>query len=303
MSRCSLDVLFFPASYSFVPVLTSAIKLVMFHDVTGFLYPQLVLGSWKDRLLWSWKSRLARYQADRILTVSDHSQVGLARWFGMSETEISVVGEAADPIFRRLAKPELTQALEQAGVRSGRRYLTYLGGFGPNKNLSRLVTAFADIADSEEVADVDLVMVGPYENEAFYSTAGGLMQLVKDQGLEDRVVFTGFLPDEEMVVLFNLSEAVALVSYNEGFGLPAVEAAACGCPCVATLSSPLPGLLREGGIFVDPLSVDEIKDGLWAVLADGERQARMSQAAHGAASELSWKRAAGQMLELLEQLK
>jgi glycosyltransferase involved in cell wall biosynthesis len=303
MSRYPLDVLFFPASYSFVPVFTRATKLVMFHDVTGFLYPHLVVGGWKNRLLWSWKSRLARYQADRILTVSDHSQVGLARWFGMSETEISVVGEAADPIFRKLPEPKLTNVLEQAGVRSGRRYLTYLGGFGPNKNLNRLVTAFADIADSKETADVDLVMVGPYENEAFYSTAGDLVQLVKDHGLEERVVFTGFLPDQELVVLFNLSEAVALVSYNEGFGLPAVEAAACGCPCVATLSSPLPGLLGEGGIFVDPLSVGEIKDGLVAVLADRERQARMSKVARKAASELSWQRAAGQMLELLEQLK
>ena len=302
MSRHPIDVLFFPSSFSFVPVWTRASKLVMFHDVTGFLYPQLVFGNWKDRLLWRLKYSLARRQADRILTVSEHSQLGLARQFGLAEQEIHVVGEAADPIFRMLNSPELSPVLREAGLREGRRYLVYLGGFGPLKNLNRLVAAFSAVANREGISDVDLVMVGTYEKEAFYSTGRELVEMVKEQGLDQRVIFTGFLPDEEMVTLFNIAEAVALVSYNEGFGLPAVEAAACGCPSVATISSPLPSLLGEGGLFVDPLSVDEIAEGLWTVLSDSQRRARMSEAALEAASHLSWEKAATRMLELLEEL-
>jgi glycosyltransferase involved in cell wall biosynthesis len=302
LSRHPLDVLFFPASYSFVPVWTKAVKLVMFHDITGFLFPQMAFGNWKAALLWKIKTHLARLQADKILTVSRHSQIGLAQTFAIPEGDIRVVGEAADPVFVRLKSPHLTPRLREVGVRPDRRYLVYLGGFGPLKNLNKLVEAFAELSHRDQTSDVDLIMVGPFQKEAFYSTADDLRTLVEAKGLSERIVFTGFLPDEEMVHLFNLAEASALVSYNEGFGLPAVEGAACGCPTVSTLSSPLPELLGQGGLYVDPHSVEEIQEALWLVLTDSHKRQSMAQAAWQAAQQLSWTRAAEEMIRVLEDL-
>lgn len=300
MSCQDLDVLFFPSSFSFVPVWTRARTFVVFHDVTGFLYPQFAFGNWQSHLLWTLKTYLARLQADRILTVSDHSRDGLAKHFRLHESEIEVITEAAHPAFFRHDTPTLTPHLESRGLRADRRYLVYLGGFGPLKNLDRLVEAFAGISDRPGVADVDLVLVGHYKKESFYSTADQLIDRVEELGLAHRVVFTGFLSDHEVCDLLNVATAAVLVSLNEGFGLPALEAAACGCPSVATTSSPLPQLLGGGGLYVDPYSVTEIAEALLSILTDRELRDSMAQAAQESAGRLSWEESARRLLKLLE---
>ena len=116
--------------------------------------------------------------------------------------------------------------------------------------------------------------------------------------LEDRVIFTGFLADEDLVVLLNMARVLVLPSLMEGFGLPAVEAAACGCPVIATNASPLEGLLGEAGIYIQPTE-DEIVRALDEVLSSAERRARMSEQALRAAQRLTWEHAARQMMNVI----
>jgi glycosyltransferase involved in cell wall biosynthesis len=145
-------------------------------------------------------------------------------------------------------------------------------------------------------------MVGEYKNEIFHSDYEKLLRQIGELGMMDRVIFTGYLPDEEVVVLLNRSAVLALPSLMEGFGLPAIEAAACGCPVVATCASPLPGLLGEGGIYIHPDRPDELESALSRVLSDESLRQQMSRAGLAAAHSLTWEHAARQLLDIIRPL-
>jgi glycosyltransferase involved in cell wall biosynthesis len=177
-----------------------------------------------------------------------------------------------------------------------------VGGFSPHKNLETLVAAFARIASHSELSDARLVMVGEYKREVFHSYFGFIKQQVEDLGITDRVLFTGYLPDDELLVLLNLSTVLVLPSLMEGFGLPAIEAAACGCPVIATTASPLPTLLGEGGLFIDPTNAEDLELALTRVLGSETLRKRMREAGLFAASQLTWHGAARQMLSLIQKV-
>lgn len=302
MSDSSYDLLLFPTVYSYVPVFSRAKKIVMIHDVIAETYPQLTLPSFASRLFWRSKVALGRWQADAIVTVSDYSRQGILDHFKTSPDRVFVVGEASDPVFRLLPDPRPTEKLRELGIDGNGRTVVYVGGFSPHKNLDTLVEAFAQIVSHPTYSDVNLVMVGEYKKEVFHSCYALLKQLTAKLGISSRVIFTGYLPDEELVVLLNLATVLALPSLIEGFGLPAVEAAACGCPVIATTASPLPGLLGEGGIFVNPSNQEELENALVRILESEDLRRHMREKGLQAAANLTWEAAARQMISLMRQV-
>ena len=302
LSDARFDLLLFPTIYSYTPVFSRAKKIVLIHDVIAETYPQLTLPRRASRFFWELKTALGRRQADAVVTVSEYSRRGIARHFKLPPERIFVVGEAADPVFRVLDDTRITQPLSALGINAHHRYVVYVGGFGPHKNLESLVSVFSRLTAQPAFEAVRLVMVGEYKQEVFHSYFGTIRRQVEALGLADRVVFTGFLPDEELVVLLNRAAALVLPSLIEGFGLPAVEAAACGCPVIATTESPLPELLGEAGIFINPLASDELEAALKRVLESAELRARMRTDGLAAAGRLTWEAAARQMLTIIHQL-
>lgn len=302
MSRARLDALLFPAVFSYVPVIGRARKLVIFHDITAEAYPALTLEGHAARLLWKIKTALGRRQADALITVSEYSRAGLAQRFGLPAASIHVVGEAPDAAFRVLNDPEPTPRLRALGIGAKRRAIVYVGGFSPHKNLDRLIAAFACLSLQERFSDLDLVLAGENRNETFFTCFAAVRRQAHELGLDGRVIFTGFLPDDDLVVLLNQAQVLALPSMSEGFGLPAIEAAACGCPVVATAASPLPALLGEGGLYVDPARPGEIEQALVRVLDSAEMRARMGRAGVAAASRLSWDEAARRLVAIIESV-
>jgi glycosyltransferase involved in cell wall biosynthesis len=296
----ALDVLLFPTVYSFVPVVSRARKLVLFHDVTAERYPTLTLHSRSARWFWRAKVALGRLQADAIVTVSEYSRQGLADELGIELSRIHVVGEASDPAFRVLERPEPTAALRAKGIVGQHRAVVYVGGFSPHKNLERLVSVFAHLARDVAFGDVDLIMVGEYGHETFYSCYSGVRAAVETSGLNGRVIFTGYLPDEDLVALLNIASVLVLPSMTEGFGLPAVEAAACGCPVIATKASPLPALLGDAARFIDPRDPEDLESAMRSVIGSEEERKRMRRAGLDAAGRLSWTAAARQLVEVIE---
>jgi glycosyltransferase involved in cell wall biosynthesis len=142
--------------------------------------------------------------------------------------------------------------------------------------------------------------VGDHEEDAFVSCYQDVSRLVDSLGLRSRVTFTGYLPDDDLVVLLNEATVLVLPSLTEGFGLPAVEAAACGCPVIATSESPLPELLGEGGRYFDPRDAQALERLLAEVLQSEELRERMRQAGISAARTLSWQSAARRLADLIE---
>jgi glycosyltransferase involved in cell wall biosynthesis len=302
MSSRRFDLIIFPTVYSFVPVWSRARKIVFIHDVIAETFPQMTVPSRRSRLFWKVKVGLGRLQADVVATVSEYSRRKLIDWFGLPAERVKVVGEASDPIFRHLDQPNASPRLQSLGLGGGGRMVTYVGGFGPHKNLCRLIEAFREICVLPESGDVRLVMVGEFAREVFYSEFAAVRDLVLNSGLDGRVIFTGYLPDEDLVVLLNRSTVLTLPSLMEGFGLPAIEAAACGCPVIATTASPLPELLGEGGLYADPGSVEQLAAALRTVLASEQVRARMRAAGLEAARRLTWDAAAGQLQSVIQEV-
>ena len=300
MSDRALDLLLFPTVYSYVPVFSRARKLLMIHDVIADRFPELTLDGRRARWFWSAKGAIARRQADVIATVSEYARQTLVAQFGLDANKVHVVGEASDPVFRRMERPQPTERVTVLGLGDGRRMIVYVGGYSPHKNLPRLVEAFGRLAGRADLADTTLVLVGDYEHETFHTGYHEVRDRIRALALEPRVVLTRWLADPDLVALLNLATVLVLPSMTEGFGLPAVEAAACGCPVIATTESPLPALLGEGGLYVDPRDPAQLHQALDRVLSSPDLQDRMRQAGMVAASRLTWTAAAGDLLRLIQ---
>lgn len=292
LSHRDFDLVLFPTVYSFVPVTGRAARVVMIHDVIAETFPHLTVPSPAARMAWNLKVAWARRQADAIVTVSEYSRRGILERFPVPADRVFLAGEAPDPAFRRLDCPELPSAYAAFG-----RFTVYVGGFSPHKNLDALVRAFASVRE-----DVHLLLVGDYEREVFHSYYATLRELVKRLGLEQRVHFVGFVPDHDLAILLNRAEALVLPSLMEGYGLPAVEAAACGCPVIATKESPLPELLPGAGLFVDPNEAN-LADALAKLLSSKELRAEMGAAGLRAAARLTWAAAARQMMAVFQTVQ
>lgn len=299
LSCRSIDLLLYPTVYSYVPAFSRARKILIIHDVIAETYPQLTVPTPSARLFWKAKVALGRFQANAIVTVSEYSRRHIINHFGLPADRVFVVGEASDPIFRPLTRPQLPAGLRACGVTENRRIVVYVGGFGPHKNLAALVSAFAGLHN--RFNDAVLVMVGEHKNEVFHTVFQSISAQVEKLRIADRVIFPGYMSDEDLVQLLNIASVLVLPSLMEGFGLPAVEAAACGCPVIATKESPLPELLGDGGIFIDPVG-NELGPSLETILDSPTLRSRMRSAALQASGRLTWNAAARQMLDVIHRV-
>jgi glycosyltransferase involved in cell wall biosynthesis len=302
-SRSKMDLFFFPSVYSYVPIFSRVPQLVTIHDVIPELFPHLVFPSLRSKLFWRAKVWLGCAQARLVLTVSDYSRKCLAEQLHIPEHRMRVVNEASDPVFRVLDDPQPTPLLKMLGITRETRYFCYVGGFSPHKNLPLLVDAFAGLQKFPEFEDVRLVFGGDYEGDVFFSGYRELVQRVQNAGLTDKVIFTGYLRDNDLLALLNMTQGLLLPSFCEGFGLPAIEAAACGAPVVATKHSPLPELLGEAAIILDLQNNMEWTSAMMEILKDPARRERMRAAGLTAAAKLSWENSARQLLAIFEEVR
>ncbi|MCI0396179.1 MAG: glycosyltransferase family 4 protein [Chloroflexi bacterium] len=304
VARLPLDVLFYPTVYTYFPVVTRAKIVLGIHDVIAEEYPHLIFPNYRQRFLWRAKSWMAHHQADYIVAVSEHAREGIIRRFGWNPDRVWVVGEAPDPIFRPITdQAALRPALARQGLAPEARFIICLGGLNPHKNLGILFEALAELHRQTAYADLQLILVGPAEEDSFTPGVAQARQMVAGLGLEGIVRFTGYLPDEEVACLLSAARLLVMPSVNEGFGLGAVEAAACGTPVVATRNSPLPRLLTGGGLFIDPRRPGELRIAVAELLEDEHRWQEMSRVALEQARKLTWEYAAGQFLELLAAIE
>jgi glycosyltransferase involved in cell wall biosynthesis len=296
------DLFFFPSVYSYVPPFSGVPQLVTIHDVIPELFPELVFPSRRSKLFWRAKVTLGVAQARLVLTVSEYSRQRLAETLRIPLSRMRVVSESSDPVFRKVEGGKPTALLERLGLKPGVRFAAYVGGFSPHKNLPLLVDVFHDLQKRGGFDDVKLVFGGDYEGDVFFSGYRQLIEQVKQLGLEERVIFTGYLRDDDLLALLNMTQVLLLPSFCEGFGLPAVEAAACGAPVIATTRSPLPELLGDGAIVLEPDDRTGWTDALAAVLGDPARRARLAAAAHAEAQKLSWQNSAQQLLAIFDEV-
>jgi glycosyltransferase involved in cell wall biosynthesis len=221
---------------------------------------------------------------------------------GVSRHRIRVAEEAPAPAYRPTADAAVVVATaERYGVPRGAPWFTYVGGFNPHKNVDVLVRAHASLVGRRNGRAPYLLLVGTLTGDVFHGDQARIREEIDRADTTSLVRWTGFVPDDELCHLHTGATALILPSQNEGFGLPAVEAAACGAPVVATTQSPLPELLEGGGMFVAPGDAAALAAAMGALLDDGALRAVLGQRARARAEGLSWARGAATALDALRE--
>jgi alpha-1,3-rhamnosyl/mannosyltransferase len=301
IAREPVDVFFSPSVYTYFPLPPRLPAVVTIHDAIAERYPHLTLPSARARLFWKLKVKLALWQARMVLTVSEFAAAEIAEVHRIARTRIRVAPEAPAVAYSPSASAaDIDAQARRVGLPAGSRWLTYVGGFSPHKNLDVLIRAHARMARPLDNPP-RLVLIGALRGDVFLGNLSALRDVVRACGTEDLVLWPGYLPDEEIRHLHSGAIALVLPSENEGFGLPAVEAAACGTPVIATTGSPLPQLLGGGGVFVTPRDEDGLAAAIARLAADPALARALGARARRRASELSWSRGARAALDALQE--
>ena len=259
------------------------------HDLVAFLYPETIPQKYALYMTWLLKRVVKR--AMRIISVSQCTKDDLVRVLGVPPERIAVIHEAAQPGFQPIADQE---ALQRARRRYGisKPFFYHVGNIEPRKNLVRLLKAFLSLRHRFK-GQVQMVISGQ-EGWLTRRLHGDIGRL--DLGQD--VIFTGYLPQEDLPLLMNAALAFVFPSLYEGFGLPALEAMSCGTPLITSNLSSLPEIVGPAALLVEPTQVEDIAQAMWRVFEDAGLRQRMSRLGLEQAARFSWQQTARQTMEV-----
>lgn len=298
-----IDLFFFPSVYSYFPIVNRTKIVVTIHDMIADYHPELIFSSPRSRFFWKLKQNGAVRQADVIATVSNHSKQQIIEYFNLPESRLRIISEAARPVFKILPLNNGNgAALSRYGLRPDEEFLLYVGGISPHKNLAALIRAFSPISKNRRFENLKLVLVGDYRNDPFFSSYPELRSLISAVALESKVIFTGFVPDDDLVYLYNKARLLVFPSIEEGFGLPAIEAMACGTPVAASNTGSLPEVLAEAGRFFDPSDPGHIRRVIEEILSDDGLREEMGKNGLARSKQFHWHKAAQDALAIFNEL-
>ena len=269
-----------------IPIGAPSPTVVTVHDMSLRLYP----GCHPVRRLLLNRPLLhvAIRQASSIVTVSNSARRDLLRLHGVAPDRVSVVHEAASSVFRPINDRDRLDDM-RARYNLPRRFMLYVGTIEPRKNLARLMEAFA--AARRGGIPHHLVCVGPY-GWSSRDLSGRIARL----GIQDAVHFTGYVPFDHLPSIYNLGEFFAFPSLYEGFGLPVVEAMACGIPVLTSSTSSLGEIAGDAAVTIDPTDTAAMTAAIVALATDAELRRDRSERGLQRARSFSWEQTARQML-------
>ncbi len=272
--------------YYLMPYRPRCSTLLTVYDVIPLRYPYYV--SWRARFLFRVMKRLAIRTADTIIAISNATAQDMQTFFGVDPTRLHVIPLAADRRFRPLSPTEQKSARTRMGLPE--RYVLYVGSNKPHKNLTRLVRAWATLRPS----DTTLVIAG-----AWLPTYPEPLQLAMHLGLnEQHVRFLGPVDEPDLPALYASALAFVFPSLYEGFGLPVLEAMACGVPVACSNVSSLPEVAGNAALLFDPHDTDAIVAALERLLGDAALRETLAQLGREQAARFSWEATARQTLTL-----
>src|SRR5262245_5320726 len=272
-----------------MPFASPVPTVVTIHDMSLTMYPRY--HPLRRVLLNRPLVDVAARRADAIITVSQSAKRDIMRTYGTDGQRIHVVHEAAAPSFRPIREQA---ALEQVRRRYGLadRFILYVGTIEPRKNLPKLIAGFARRHKTGDLPH-QLVCAGPYG-----WLSGDIEERIDRLRVGDAIRFTGYVPFEDLPALYNLAEMFVFPSVYEGFGLPVIEAMACGTPVI---TGHVPALEEVGGTAVEQvehLDADSLGEAMVVLAHDPERRRRLTALGVERARTVSWERAARETLEI-----
>jgi glycosyltransferase involved in cell wall biosynthesis len=287
------DLLFVPAHV--LPLVHPRRSVVTVHDLGYLYYPQAHTLS--QNLYLRWSTRHNARSAARILADSEATRQDLIRHYHIPREKIVVVHPGRDEALAPVSDPAILDATAaRYGLSAAGCYLLYVGTLHPRKNLVRLVQAFA-LAAGELDPAVQLVLAGKrgWLHDQIFAQ-------VQQSGVQDRVVLTGYVPREDLPALMSGALAFVFPSLYEGFGLPVLEAMACGTPVLCSRASSLPEVAGDAALLVDPLDTAALAAALRRIVTDESLRRTLVERGFDQVRRFSWRRCARETLDVLEEV-
>lgn len=259
------------------PLLSPVPTVITIHDLAFIRFPQTFRAY--NRIYLDLATRLSARRASRILAVSEHTKREVVGLLGIPPERVIVTPNAARSHFH----PPAPAAIEQLRARHGlpERFVLYVGTLEPRKNLTTLLEAFALV--SQSVPDVPL-LIGGGKGWMYEPIFARLEQL----NLRDRVKFAGYIPEEELPLWYAAATVFVFPSIYEGFGMPPLEAMACGTPVITSNTSSLPEVVGDAGLMVAPTDPIALAEAIRRVLVDADLRAELRQRGLARARRFSW---------------
>ncbi|MEO8099311.1 MAG: glycosyltransferase family 1 protein [Acidobacteriota bacterium] len=272
------------------PLRTSVPLVVSIHDVSYLEHPEYFTQFRASQLRITVKRTAER--AAKILTPSEFSKRAILKYYGnIPDDRIVVVPNAVSNLFRPVDRETARLAVEsRLGTRQP--FILTVGDLQPRKNHLGLLKAFEDVLRSNPQLPHHLVFVG---KETWYSAK--LHQAVAASALADRVHFTGFVEDDELVNFYGACDLFVYPSFYEGFGLPILEAMACGRAVACSHTTAMPEVADSAGLLFDPRRISEIARAMHDILIDPELRVRLERLGQQRAAAFSWQKAAERTLQ------
>lgn len=287
--EAGLDLVFNPKLS--VPLLCDVPTAFCLAGAEQFAVPEIF--PWLDRLYTHTMMPLFCRKAAAVITHAEIGRRDIARLVGADPTKISVIPHGVDPWLRP------ADDAERAAVRSRyelpRPYVFFLGGLNPLKNVGNLLRAMAILGEKHD--DLELVLAG-FRRWRFEED----LRLIEELGLSSRVRQIGYVPDEDLAALYSAAECFALPSWYEGFGIPILEAMACGCPVVTSTRGACPEVAGGAGLTVEPDDPEAVADAIDRLLTDPSRRRACIEAGLRRASGFTWERTGERIREVIRSL-
>lgn len=269
-------------------------RVITFHDMTFYLFPEK--HTWIKRLFFQSIIPVSIKKANHIFADSKNTKADIIKILDISPAKIDVVYLAADSNYRPFNIESLDLNLKKKyGIRFP--YILYVGTLEPRKNVSRLIQAYHRLS-TETSLEHQLVIAGKkgWAYKGIFDMVGSL-----DQRTQEKIIFTGYVPEDDLPSLYNAADLFVYPSLYEGFGIPPLEAMACGIPVIASNISSIPEVVGDAGILVDPRDTQAIFEAMQEVLKNRELRAELKRKGIQAAKTFSREKMAQEILAVYKK--
>ncbi len=273
-------------------------RIVFLHDMAYKVYPETLRA--KTKLWLNLNIRRSKKRADKFITISEFSKREIVTYLHINPDDIEVVyaGVNFNVYHPDYAVRKIENVKQTYGI--NRDYFLYLGTLEPRKNIVGLVKSYNKMKKSF------LKTASGYPQLVLAGKKGWLYkeiyELVDELQLKEDILFTGYITEEESALLMNGAIAFVFPSFYEGFGLPPLEAMACGTPVISSNAASMPEVVGDAGLLVNPKSEDELYDAMLALLQDKELAANLGKKGIQRAKKFTWENASQQLLEIIESM-
>ncbi len=277
--------------YSF-PLLSVGRKVVLIPDMTFFKFPQYHL--FLKVLYFRFFTFMASFFADKIVTISESSKRDFLEKFPVDKDMVKVIYLGKDSSFNgNLDKNRIEEVKTKYGIEN--EYVLYIGTIEPRKNITSLIRAFSSFANVNK--NCQLVIAG--KKGWHYNS---IFSLVNKLSLSERIIFTGFVLEEDKPFLIGGAKIFVYPSFYEGFGIPVLESLACGIPTITSNISSLPEVTADAALLIDPVDVDGLYKGIKRLFDDDILYAHLKEKSLKQAEKFNWDKTAQETVNIYNSL-